>query len=940
MRIAYLLPFLLFPFLSNAQIPGKRPLTHDDYDGWKTVQSTHISRDGKWVLYEINPQEGDGTLVIEAPATNRKLTLNRGYAATFSADGAYVVAKIKPPLEAVRAAKKKKLKAEQMPKDSLVVIQLENNTRKYFAQVKSFGLPKEKGDWLAILTDAKASTPAAKDSTRTTPKVPKGKKQPKGDRLTLLNLKEGTSVTISYVNNYKMADEGTLVLLSREALHDSSEVRGVFAFETSSQKTMQLDTSSRIQQYLNLGLDKKGEQAVWMASADSTKAEVKKFALYYRKIKDKDNRLVADTTTTALYPQGWSVSEYRTPRFSDDGRRLYFGTSPLAALSLKDTTRLDDELPRLDVWSWTDRKLQPMQDKQKKNERERNYLALYDIATQKKVLLGGEEVPYVSPNYKANHAQLLGTNDQDYQRMSSWELGHSDFYLINATTGAKTPIARDVVGRAEMSPGGKYVTWFDERDTAWRAYDIKGTRIVELTKGLPVAFHNEEHDTPDYANAYGSAGWTADDRYFWVYDRYDIWQLDPTGKEKPLVVTQGYGRQEKVALRYVELDEEDPFIHPEKELLLTGHWERDKESGLLRLTGAARGKVPVVLVKEAAYYSARALSKAEKAEAYIFQKGNYTQANELYYSTDQAWKTPQKLTNLSAQMDSIRWGNVELVSWMNAQGVRLEGLLFKPEGFDPTQKYPMLVYYYERNAETLHLPRTPAPSRSTINIPYCVSNGYLVFVPDIVYGGGTPGKNAYDCIVTGVLDLVRKGYVDQARIGIQGQSWGGYQTAYLITQTNLFRAAMAGAIVSNMTSAYGGIRWGTGMSRMFQYEKTQSRIGGTLWEKPMYYLENSPLFYADRVQTPLLMMHNDADGSVPWYQGIEFFTALRRLNKPAWMLVYNDEDHNLTKRPNMKDLSVRMYQFFDHYLKDAPLPSWMSQGRSVLDKDRWDMKYD
>src|SRR5690606_41680366 len=103
------------------------------------------------------------------------------------------------------------------------------------------------------------------------------------------------------------------------------------------------------------------------------------------------------------------------------------------------------------------------------------------------------------------------------------------------------------------------------------------------------------------------------------------------------------------------------------------------------------------------------------------------------------------------------------------------------------------------------------------------------------------------------------------------------QIAHMITRTNLFAAAIAGAPVANMVSAYGGIRWSTGMSRMFQYEQTQSRIGGSLWRRPLQFIENSPIFWADKVQTPLLMMHNDQDGAVPWYQGIEYYMALRRL---------------------------------------------------------------
>jgi dipeptidyl aminopeptidase/acylaminoacyl peptidase len=253
-------------------------------------------------------------------------------------------------------------------------------------------------------------------------------------------------------------------------------------------------------------------------------------------------------------------------------------------------------------------------------------------------------------------------------------------------------------------------------------------------------------------------------------------------------------------------------------------------------------------------------------------------------------------------------------------------VLYKPEGFDPSRKYPMMVYFYERLSDNLHNYVIPAAGSSSINISFYVSRGYLVFTPDIPYEIGYPGESALKAVVPGVLSLVDEGFVDEDAIGVQGHSWGGYQIAYLVTKTNVFKAAEAGAPVANMTSAYGGIRWGTGMSRMFQYEKTQSRLGGSLWETPVRYIENSPLFWADKVETPVLMMHNDEDGAVPWYQGIEYFVALRRLNKPVWMLNYNGEDHGLRQEHNQKDWAIRMQQFFDHYLKGDPAPVWMTEG--------------
>ena len=264
----------------------------------------------------------------------------------------------------------------------------------------------------------------------------------------------------------------------------------------------------------------------------------------------------------------------------------------------------------------------------------------------------------------------------------------------------------------------------------------------------------------------------------------------------------------------------------------------------------------------------------------------------------------------------------------------MSGIIYKPEDFNLDKKYPMVIYFYEQVTDRLNRYFAPAPSRSTINITFYASNGYVVFTPDIKYGTGHPGKDAYNSIVSGTLHMIENRWIDKEKIGIQGQSWGGYQVGYLVTQTNIFACAEAGAPVSNMTSAYGGIRWASGRSREFQYEKTQSRIGGTLWDKRSLYIENSPVFFADRVGTPLLIMHNDNDGAVPWYQGIEYFMALRRLNKPVWMLTYNGDSHNLTRNPNKIDLTIRMSQFFNHYLKNAPAPDWMKYGVPAVDKDK------
>ena len=304
-------------------------------------------------------------------------------------------------------------------------------------------------------------------------------------------------------------------------------------------------------------------------------------------------------------------------------------------------------------------------------------------------------------------------------------------------------------------------------------------------------------------------------------------------------------------------------------------------------------------------------------------------------------KETKQLSDINPQQNTYNWYTAELVSWKMFNGKPGKGILYKPENFDPSKKYPVIFYFYERDADSMYLYRAPQPMGSTINIPYYTSNGYIVFDPSIYYTKGEPGESAYNSVVSAAKYLSKFKWVDSTKLALQGHSWGGYQIAYLVTRTNMFVAAEAGAPVANMTSAYSGIRWSTGVSREFQYERGQSRIGYSLWERPDLYIKNSPLFRADKVQTPLLMMHNDADGAVPWYQGIEYFSALKRLGKKAWLIEYNGEDHNLVERKNRKDWAIRMSQFFDHYLKGAPAPKWMTQGVPATEKGKeWGLETD
>ena len=411
---------------------------------------------------------------------------------------------------------------------------------------------------------------------------------------------------------------------------------------------------------------------------------------------------------------------------------------------------------------------------------------------------------------------------------------------------------------------------------------------------------------------------------------YDIWRIYPDGTKKSVNITLGKGRTESITFRYVNTDREKRFIEPKDQLLLSAFNNISKERGYYTLKQSGRNPLQERVMDK---YNFTGLLKAKEVELMLFQKSNFTTSPDINITSD-LWKSSYKLTDINSQMSEYNWGTAELFSWTSYANVHLQGILYKPEDFNPTKKYPVMIYFYEKHSDNLYSYLSPAPSRSTINIPFFVSRGYIVFTPDIDYTVGQPGMDAYNSIVAGAEALTKYDWVDAENMAIQGQSWGGYQVAYLVTKTNMFKAAGAGAPVSNMTSAYGGIRWGTGMSRQFQYEKTQSRIGATMSDSLDLYLKNSPVFFVKDIETPLLIMHNDNDGAVPWYQGIEMFMSMRRLGKPVWMLQYNREDHNLIHRRNTKDLSIRLQQFFDHYLKGEPAPAWMTRGVPAVEKGR------
>jgi dienelactone hydrolase len=616
----------------------------------------------------------------------------------------------------------------------------------------------------------------------------------------------------------------------------------------------------------------------------------------------------------------------RRPSFSRDASTLLVGVREQPRADPPRGLRSDEV--RLDIWHWKDPYLQTMQQKRVGSAARQSGVAAYHFADRRWTLISKE--PIAGGSFLSPDGRMMWWSDRDpYGQRVSWDTSYQDVYVADTRSGQVRKLLTDVRTSVSPSTDGRYLLELG-RDGHYYCHDVLADRTVCLTEGLGVSFDDERWDKPALPRSYGTAGWAKGDAYVWIYDRFDIWRMKPDGTER-VCMTGGFGRENQLRLRRMRLDREERHIDPAARMLLSAFDEQTMASGFYRYDPEGDGNgLQQLVLKHASFGRSVIASKDQKR---LFVKISRFDVSEDLWTCDADFNGMKRLSNANPQQSEFRWGKAELVDWRGLGGQELKGILIKPDGFDPKRRYPMMVYFYERRSETLHSYRLPHPGTSP-NPSFYVSRGYLWFIPDIHYKIGRPGQSALECIVPGVLSLVRKGFVDPERVGIAGHSWGGYQTAYLVTRTDMFAAAESGAPVSNMVSAYGGIRWSTGMSRMFQYEKTQSRIGGTLWEKPQHYIDNSPLFRADEVRTPLLMLHNDQDGAVPWYQGIEFFLALRRLQREAYMFNYNGEGHGLRGKATQRDWTRRMQEFFDHHLRGTPAPTWMREGVPYAERMR------
>jgi len=875
-----------------------------DYGRWSRVVSTGVSNDGRWVSFGYRPNDGDETLHVKSLTGDEDYTTVGGTGPVFSEDArwaAYVVNL--PETEAEKLRKDKK----PVPK-KVELLDLSTGARVAVDNASAFAFSKA-STFLAVKTD-KADREAKHDGTD----------------LILRNLATGAVQNIGNVSEYAFNDDGSRLAYTVDAADDAGN--GVYVLDLSNDRLAAFDSGAYT--YAQLRWDDGGTAlAVLRGTTPKGFSQRANVLLAFRDVaRGRDGRLEYDPAADASFPGDMVVSERGELAWSPDLSRIFLGIKEQEA----EPEKFDEPKANVDVWHWKDERVQSVQMVRADADRRATYRSALVLDGARFVRLEDPDMEGVAITEDGRWA--IARVDKPYRLQATWGSSPADYERIDTATGARTPIVRNIRHPYGNSPDSRWLLFLRDGDI-W-VYDIPAGTSHVISKAAGVSFVNVDDDHPYEKPLFGLAGWTADGTHVIVNHRYDLWRLPlEASGGKPVCLTRGTGDKEQIVFRldhpwpgsrgYMALEPDERAVDTSKPLLLSAYGEWTKKSGYYRLDPDGT-LTPLLYVDE----QVGRPTKAKDADVQMFTRQTFQEFPDYWVSgTDFA--NPRKVTDANPQQAEYAWGRRVLVDYKNGRGVKLQATLTLPAGYEPGKKYPMLVYFYERMSQRHHEYSMPVyddrPHMSTY-----ASDGYLVLMPDVVYVTGRPGDSALDCVTSAVKKVIELGYADPDHIGLQGHSWGGYESSFILTQTGLFAAIVTGAPVTNLVSFYDELYKSSGTPQQGIMEEGQVRMGTTPWKDGALYRSQSPVHQAEKITTPFLILQGTADGAVDWHQGLELYNAARRLGKEVIFLSYPDEQHHLTKEENQKDFQVRMKQFFDYHLKGTEAPAWMTEGVAFLRK--------
>jgi dipeptidyl aminopeptidase/acylaminoacyl peptidase len=889
-----------------------------------------LSRDGKWLAYGISRVSGDGELRVRSLATDSTRVIPLGSAPAFSADSRWLAYSIGLP----ERERERLEKAKQPIRQKVGVLDLMTGGEQVFEDVASFTFSEE-GAYLVLRG------------------YPQSGKKSKGVDVVVLDPTTGLATNFGNVSEFAWQEKGTLLAMAIDAEARAGNGVRIFDPATGQLRTLVSDTAT----FTGLAWRKAADDlAVLRVRGDSAYEAETHRILTWRGLTGR--RMVAksyDHTADASFPADTRIVAARRLRWADDGGAIFFGIrewerkagsgeglkaaddaaeTTTARAESADTARAKngtagrrpapverEEPANVEVWHAADVDIIPEQKVRASRDRDANHLAVWHLGADRFVQLGDSLIEDVT--LAEGQRVAIGGDRVTYERERMFGPVYRDQYLIDPATGERKKIAERVQFAFGTSPGARYFLYLQD-DHYW-SYDLRTGAQVNLTARVATSFVNHEDDhTVEQKPPFGVAGWTKNDRSVILYDKYDLWELRPDGSGATRLTN---GAADQIRYRYARLDPEEIFIDPARPLYLSAYGEWTKKFGYARLR-MGRGAEHLVWLDR----NVGRLAKAKDAEVYSYIVQGFDESPN-YFVGGPGLADARQVSETNPFQKEFAWGRAELVDFTNARGERLQGSLYYPAGYEPGKQYPMIVYIYEIRSNTVHSYSVPS-EQSPYNPTVFTGQGYFFFQPDITYRDRNPGLSAVEAIVPAVERVLETGMIDRARVGLVGHSWGAYQTAFAVTQTDLFAAAVAGAPLTNLISMALQVYWNTGGTNARIFEISQGRMEVPFWQDLEAYAANSPVFHIERMKTPLLVAFGDKDGAVDWSQGVELYNAARRAGKDMVMLVYPGENHSLRQKPNQIDYHRRIVDWFGHYLKDSPAPRWMTHGVTVLEREK------
>jgi dipeptidyl aminopeptidase/acylaminoacyl peptidase len=954
-RTLFLVPALLLLAASWSLLhadprkpPAPRPLKMADILAWKHLRTAALSPDGKWFAYRLMPTEGDGELVLRQAQSGAEKRFPTGEAkgfggdVVFSDDSKWLAFTVQPPKQKKPAADGKKAESK------LVLIELATGAKQEFEKVRRFVFSPKGTGWLA-LHKGTAPPPAAP----TFPGQGPTPEKTSSSDLILRELDTGVDLNVGNVSEFAFDKKGTWLALVIDAAGQSGngvQLRNLLA-------ATQITLDSGKASYKGLTWTERGDALAVLKGIEDKTYESKLYsAVGFTDLGARTPRkTVYNPEDDKAFPTGMTISPNRNPAWTEDLAGLTFGIHKLKKKdksadkdkdkkpAKSDVAELSFQPPRtpapkggakggadakdrpdLVIWHWKDPRLQSEQQTKAGVDKNHSYVCVYRVFDKKFHRLADETLKTVSVSPRSRWA--IGSDSRAHDLSGSLDgRRYVDYYVIDMHTGQRKPALKKHRWGFVASPDGSHALYYD--DGHYHTYEFATGKTFNLTAGAPTSFINTEDDHNVVKPPTPVVGWTRGDKSVLLSDNWDVWEFPAHGGKATNLT--GDGKRDGIRYqRRIPLDPEEKGIDLDKPVYFAVLGEWTKKGGIAAVEKGRPG-ARKLLWDDAAF---NVLLKAKKADVFAYSRETFKEATE-YFVSGPTLSDGRKQTDSAAQQKKFQWSSGSLlVNYTSAKGKKLQGALYLPANYESGKKYPTIVYIYEKLSQGLN--RFAAPGVGTVMNPSVfTSNGYAVFTPDIVYQVNDPGRSAVWCVLPALEAAIATGVVDRDRVGLHGHSWGGYQTSFLITQTDVFKAAIAGAPLTNLVSMYSSIYWNVGIANQPIFESSQGRFTHPYYDDIEAYTRNSPVYFAKNVKTPLLLLHNDRDGAVDWNQGIEYFNTLRRLGKPVVMLQYKGENHGLAKAPNQRDYAVRMREFFDHHLRGQPAPAWLREGVSHLDHE-------